>query len=63
MSTTSPFACPTGDFPNDPSKPVALQAALLLGHLNDDHGEGLPPAVRDGINACKRELEKLELPV
>lgn len=63
MAQTSPLDCPVGDYPNDQSKTPTQQIAGLLGHINDVHGKDLPQAVRDGITACKKELEKLELPV
>lgn len=58
-----PLDCPVGDWPNDPSKEPNEQIALLLGHLNDVHGQGLPPEIRAGIDACKKALEELNLPV
>lgn len=60
---TNPLDCPAGDWHNDASKLPTQQVALLLGHLNDEHGQGVPSELREGITACKRELEKLELPV
>lgn len=63
MAQTYPLDCPVGDYPNDQSKTLTQQIAGLLGHINDVHGGDLPQPVRDGISACKHELEKLDLPV
>lgn len=59
----NPLDCPIGDWPNDGSKDTNEQIALLLGHLNDVHGQDLPPEVRAGIDACKKAIEELNLSV